>query len=129
MLKILHPHVAAISCKKCSKFACNLKTGEYFKQGAKLIRRGPEGPPCKTDPKICPKGEPGKSDLTRQNQQVLEHYFQCDAVNEWPDDDTVRLNARILKQTILEARELARRRAARSDIERLTMSIMRATGH
>jgi hypothetical protein len=128
MLKILHPHVAAISCKKCSKFACNLKTGEYFTQGNLLVRRGPEGPPCLSDPKICPKGKPGKSDLTLQNQQVLEHYYQCDAVSEWPDDEWVRLNARILKQTIQEARELANRRSSRQDIERLAMAIMRAKG-
>ncbi len=126
---MLHPQVAAIDCRKCSKFACDLKTGKFFERGnGLLIERGPEGPPCRTDKAICPKGEPGKSDLTKQSQQVLQHYLECEAVGEWPDDEIVRQNAAILRSVLDDCRGKRQRKHHRQDIEQLVISLMRSRG-
>jgi len=124
MLQVLHPKVAAIDCRKCAKFAVDLKTGEFFRQGELMIPRGPEGPPCRQDKKICPKGEPGKSDLTKQNQKVLEHYRECRAVGEFPDDDLVRLNARILDQVFDDCEAVKRRRESARDIRQILSTVL-----
>ena len=76
----------------------DLETGKPLLNGKRKIRRGPAGPPCRNDATACPKGAPGKSELTVQNAQVLQHYMECRAVGQFPDDPLVRQNAALLHQ-------------------------------
>ena len=62
--------------------------------------------PCR-QAKGCPKGTPEKPrSLRPENQRCLEHYRECKAVGQFPDDPIVRRNAAI----ILEVEEEVQRR-------------------
>jgi hypothetical protein len=53
-------------------------------------------PPCQTA-KGCPKGTPDNQvTLLPENQRAYEHYWECRAVNQFPDDPTVKRNAAII---------------------------------
>ncbi len=67
------------------------------------LRLRPKGTPlpCGKCPKI-PLGEPPSpiyaQDLTEQNAQAYQHYLECRAVGQWPEDEIVRRNASFVRQ-------------------------------
>jgi len=99
-LTILHPEVAHRDCQDCEAFVYDEKTGERMKSRGEPVRR-PVGnlPPCRTRANGCPKGTPEQSRaLTDQNWQAYQHYSECRAVGQFPDDPIVRRNAAIIRQ-------------------------------
>ena len=73
----------------------------------KIVERLPIFPaPCRTD-KGCPKGTPeNQRSLTYENEQCYDHYRECRAVNQFPDDPVVRRNAAAIRdvEDIVERR-------------------------
>jgi hypothetical protein len=97
------PHLANLPCSECQKWVYDLKTGKQQLYGGKPVRQHPSGPPCVQEPGICPKGEPGKSDLTYQNLRVLRHFEECRAVGGFPDDGLVKMHAGLLEPIYQDA--------------------------
>ncbi len=64
----------------------------------KIVERLPIFPaPCRTD-KGCPKGNPeSPRSLMSENERCYEHYRECRAVNQFPDDPVVRRNAAAIR--------------------------------
>jgi hypothetical protein len=56
---------------------------------------------------------------------VLEHFLECRATGQWPDDDLVRYHATLLTRIMDECRESLRRRNARNDMADLIGMIAR----
>jgi hypothetical protein len=67
--------------------------------------------PCRLRANGCPKGTPETSRaLTDANWQAYQHYCECRAVGQFPDDAIVRRNAAIIREASDSAeRELALR--------------------
>lgn len=64
-------------------------------------------PPCRTS-KGCPKGTPENSKaLTPDNEQCYQHYCECKAVGQFPDDPIVRRNAAAIEEVLDQSRKLS----------------------
>ena len=62
-----------------------------------MKRAGP--PPCQLDIG-CAKGTiDGQKVLTPRNEKAVDHFMECRAVGQFPDDAQVRRNARIIDET------------------------------
>ena len=111
-LLILHPEVAHRDCSDCEAHVYDEKTGRRMEHAGKPVRR-PIGtlPPCRTRANGCPKGTPEDSRaLTDTNWQAYQHYCECRAVGQFPDDPIVRRNAALIREAADSAeRELALR--------------------
>ncbi len=85
---------------------------------AKSCRNIPKARHASPNQVVCPKGKPGESDLTPQNQRVYDHFRNCRATGTFPDDGLVQMHAAILepifsraerdRQTMNMATEMAR---------------------
>ena len=54
--------------------------------------------PCRDPRRGCPKGTPEEPrTLTPENEMCYQHYLECRAVRQWPDDSVVRRNAAIIR--------------------------------
>lgn len=105
-LLLLHPAVANRSCDDCRKYLYHDKPGQFgdaVTRGGRPVRRPLNTlPPCA----YCPKQPPTvperdrtpltAEDLSEKNWQAYQHYGECKAVGEFPDDDIVRRNAAIV---------------------------------
>ena len=101
-LAILHPGIAWRDCADCETHVYDEKTGRRMEHGGKPMKR-PKGnlAPCRTRANGCPKGTPEASRaLNERNQRAYQHYLECRAVNQWPDDGIVRRNASIIRQVM-----------------------------
>lgn len=104
-LLFTHPKYATRSCIACRKYVFNEETGNVERDrngnpeerpaGIKLLCELP-GP---FEGTCCPKGTP-KSNiaLSDQNWLAYQHYQECRAVGQFPDDPVVRRNASIIRQ-------------------------------
>lgn len=107
-LLLAHPEVAYRPCEACLKYAYDHTTGK--------LRRNPDGTPqlrppgtkapCETTVKaprdvrqrICPKIAPDAGiELSGRNREALEHYLECRAVGQFPQDPIVARNARLIR--------------------------------
>ncbi len=62
--------------------------------------------PCRTDAG-CPKGTPENSkSLSPRNHLVYQHWKECKAVGQFPDDEIVRKNAAIIQELVDQSKEL-----------------------
>lgn len=111
-LVILHPEVAYRDCTDCEAFVYDEKTGKKLERQGKPVPR-PRGTkaPCRLRENGCAKGTPENSrTLTEANWQAYQHYSECRAVGQFPDDPIVRRNAAIIREAADSAeRELALR--------------------
>ena len=101
-LLILHPEVAYRDCPDCEAFVYDEKTGERLERQGQPVPR-PKGTraPCRLRINGCPKGTPeSPKSLTEANWLAYEHYSQCRAVGQFPDDPIVRRNAAIIRQAV-----------------------------
>lgn len=107
MLMLAHPEVAYRPCDLCKKFMFNHKTGELLKNkdGSPTERPAHSKVPCefsKTSSidvrkRACPKVSPDAGiELSEKNRNAYEHYRECRAVSQFPDDPIVRRNAAII---------------------------------
>jgi hypothetical protein len=104
-LLLTHPRIADVDCGHCLEviydfdpqskgYAQPVKSRK--KDGSYYRRHAGAPPPCRTE-RGCPKGTPERSRaLTPQNQAAYEHYLECRAVGQFPDDPIVRANAAVI---------------------------------
>lgn len=109
MLRWTGGAVASRDCKSCCLWQWDDNTNEIqlYRGGKRLPRRGP--PLCWYGNSKCPKGifQRPKT-LFMMNEMALQHWYQCDAVGQFPDDPIVREHAGILnsmRQNIRDNRE------------------------
>lgn len=95
-----HPEVATRDCRLCQKWIFDEETGlrTLDRDGKPEPRFFACPPPCQTD-RGCPKGTPEKSrSLNKRNEQCYQHYCECRAVGQFPDEPVVRRNAAIIRE-------------------------------
>ena len=111
-----HPEIATRPCDSCRKYFYRddgtIDTAKDWVDGqeveVKKLRPDPDGVPCNTDAG-CPKGH--YSEPTELSENLLEcydHYLECRAVGQFPDDPLVRRSAAIIHQ-VEKSCERARR--------------------
>lgn len=97
-LLIEYPAIAFRDCGHCQLYHYDEETGQPYegRDGQPARRHKGCPPPCRNHIG-CPKGTPENSKaLSPKNQQAYEHYRECKAVGQFPDDATVRRNAAII---------------------------------
>lgn len=112
-LAILHPEVAFRDCTDCEMHVYDEKTGERLKlaNGQPMARPRGTCAPCRFRDNGCPKGTPEMSKgLSDRNWKAWQHYRECRAVGQFPDDAIVRRNAAIIRAATEAAEETLRRR-------------------
>lgn len=118
---IVHPLVAYRDCSSCRKWMYSEKTGEIEKKNQRDVPRGNSLPPCELPSVGCKKGHYNNQKvLSDRNYQAYRHYQECKAIGDFPDDSVVRMNARIISQTI----ELADRHDRSTQLGQLTGLMM-----
>lgn len=106
-LLLVHPEVATRDCNDCQKYVYDEKTGQRaLFRGKPIPRPASTGPPCHYGPDRCPKVSPD-SGLALSDKHVItyNHYLECRAVGQFPDDAVVRRNARVIYVAEREAQE------------------------
>lgn len=104
-----HRPIALIPCEICEKYVCDDQTkafsfGRDGKPELRLVDIGVEFlAPCRDPARGCPKGTPeNQKTLNESNQVCYDHFRECEAVGQFPDDPIVRRNAALIKDTIRE---------------------------
>lgn len=97
-LLLRFPKIASRDCRDCLLHVYDETTGKRNEFRGEPIKRNPRrGPPCTTEAK-CPKGHHSDPiQLSEWNEQAYQHYRTCKAVGDFPDDEIVRRNARIIR--------------------------------
>ncbi|MCH9725557.1 MAG: hypothetical protein K0U86_11750 [Planctomycetes bacterium] len=99
-LLLFHPKVAFRDCEHCLDFVYNEETGQTrVTSRGECCKRLPTVPaPCRTS-KGCPKGTPENQNvLSEKNMRAYQHWKECKAIGQFPDDPTVRRNAVIIQE-------------------------------
>lgn len=97
-LLIENPAITFRDCEQCQIFHYNEETGKPYERrdGQPAKRHWGCPPPCRTQVG-CPKGTPENSKaLSPKNLQAYEHYRECKAVGQFPEDSIIRRNAAII---------------------------------
>lgn len=100
-LLLTAPQVAFRDCDHCQAFVYDEKTGKMqtYGQGKPVPRPKSCPSPCRLPHVGCPKGTPeSPKSLNEANWLAYEHYHECRAVGQFPDDPIVRRNARVIRQ-------------------------------
>ena len=105
LLVLQHPMLDARDCDHCQKYFYDddPQSSHYGFPRTKhngtdelRLRDWSCPPPCQT-PKGCPVGTFDKPvRLTPENRLAYDHYLECKAVGEFPNDSIVRRNAAII---------------------------------
>lgn len=108
ILDLTDTKLASRSCTDCQKYW-------YQSNGLVLIRNStgekelrPEFalPSCRTE-FGCPKGTPeNQKSLNVSNEWAWRHFRQCEVLGQFPDDDIVRYNTRVIRQAIQKAEQI-----------------------
>ena len=95
---MLHPQVAVRDCNHCKAWQYDEETGEVTKRGGQPVKRpDPSKTPCRLRGIGCPKGTPeNPKSLYPKNQHAYQHYLECRAVGQFPDDPLVKKHAAII---------------------------------
>src|SRR4051812_6923216 len=99
LLLTQHPELANRSCDFCLKIYHNQHGETFENRDGTLMKRDESCPPeCQT-PKGCPKGTPeNPKTLNERNLRCYEHYPECRATGQFPDDPIVRHNAAVIRE-------------------------------
>ena len=91
-----HPELASRDCNQCTIFQYDEK-GERVKRRGRDLRRPPGiGPPCRYGK--CDKGTAERQrTLTAYNRVAYQHYLECKATADFPDDPIVKRNAALIR--------------------------------
>lgn len=99
-LERLYPNTARLSCEDCQKWWVDPLSGEYVEVGKGRLERGTAPLLCNTKDG-CPAGKPGQQRrLSPRNKLAYQHYLECEATGNFPDDCIVAKNAKIIKSAI-----------------------------
>lgn len=103
-LLLFHPVIAFRDCQHCLQHVYwelpdDAEYGKPLVRGGNPVKRNKATPPpCRTK-SGCKKGTPEKpKSLTPKNLEAYEHYRQCRAVGQFPDDAIVKQNAAAIRQ-------------------------------
>lgn len=105
LLVLQHPMLDARDCSHCREFFYDddPQSPHYGFPRKKhngtdeLRKRDWSCPPSCETPRGCPVGHHEKPcRLTPENRQAYEHYLECKAIGDFPDDPIVRRNAAII---------------------------------
>ena len=125
---MLHPDLAERDCEHCKKYLYDAHGNPVPTRAAQItgedgdyrLREASSPPECRT-PKGCPKGTPEKPNtLNFNNAMAFEHYQECKATSQWPDDSVVRRNAVLIR----EIEDYAKRIGHRMEYERTRQLLM-----
>ncbi len=115
-LILAHPEVAYRSCEDCKKWMYNHETGEIVEHNGKpMLRVKGVKLPCEASvgqkfdvrQRACAKVAPDAGvELSEKNLQAYQHYRECKAVGEFPNDPIVRQNAVTIGELIENHKEL-----------------------
>jgi hypothetical protein len=122
-LALLHPDVAARSCGDCRRFQYLDEPGKFAaapmrRQGLPVLRPKGTLTPCSwcdKQPADVPPHErtPDTAvELSPKNWRAYQHYLECKAVGQFPDDPIVRRNAALFAQAEKVADRVAQLNAA-----------------
>jgi hypothetical protein len=106
MLLVRHPKIAAMDCRLCEKYIVNdLWDFEIGRDGHLEERLQDCGPSflaaCRDPRRGCPKGSPEQpKTLSPANQICFEHFKECSAVGQFPDDSVVKRNAAAIREVL-----------------------------
>lgn len=95
-----------MDCRICEKYMTDkdwrLTFGRDDMPELRILNCGPSFlAPCRDKSRGCPKGTPeNQKVLSEENRQCYEHYLECVAVGEFPDDSVVRRNAVVIRELI-----------------------------
>lgn len=111
ILELTQPQFAKRDCSDCKKWWYDDDTGKVVMKGGKpLLRPADSVLLCQTEAG-CPKGTPENSKaLSPRNRMAWNHFRDCAAVGQFPDDPIVRRNARVIRSAMAVAAK--RKRAA-----------------
>jgi len=106
MLAWARPEIDQLDCNDCFRFLYNIDTGEVQKWRGKPAKRPTDvPPPCGK----CPKQGPDKqTTLTVANRECVQHYLECRATGQFPDDPLVKRHAAILQMVEKEVEKIDR---------------------
>lgn len=101
-LILSHPQVAFRDCTLCQKYVYDEATGravQHPPHSGRPVPRPPNAPPpCRIAGLGCPKGTPEDPlILSEINRAAWQHYRECRATGNFPDDPIVRRNAAIIR--------------------------------
>lgn len=72
---------------------------DEFKSPCRDLRVGKDGRRERT----CPKGSPeNPKTLSPENELCYEHFLECQAVGQFPDDSVVRRNAKVIVEVLAD---------------------------
>jgi hypothetical protein len=115
LLVLLHPGVAHRDCAECAKWMYE-ESGALCKhpETGEPIRRAPGvSTPCRIKGVGCPKGTPdAKKSLTPQNERCYQHYLECKATGQWPNDSLVRRHAGLISRLEGQVEDMRQQRLA-----------------
>lgn len=104
-LLVEHPEMQNVNCDDCRKWQMDPLTGKISVRGGKPLERLPEDVLLCDTARGCPKGTWKKPfDLSIKNQLAFNHYLECRAIGQFPDDAIVRRNAAIIANEMTNAR-------------------------
>lgn len=102
-LILFHPELAYRDCQHCLKYLYEEETGKLREFGGEPVERIKPAP-CRTGD--CPKGTPeNPKTLSDKNLQAYQHWKECKAVGQFPDDAIVRKNASMIQELVDQAKE------------------------
>ncbi|QDU53542.1 hypothetical protein Pan110_59340 [Gimesia panareensis] len=104
-LLLLHPDLYFRDCQHCLKYIYDEETGELQKFHGEPCKRVVPAPCCNPKhpkfPGSCPKRTAEKPKvLSSKNAKTYQHWKECKAVGQFPDDDIVRQNAAIIQEIV-----------------------------
>ncbi|WP_417386929.1 hypothetical protein [Gimesia sp.] len=105
---LFHPEVAFRDCDHCQDYLYDETTGKVKMFHGEPVERLPSVPaPCRC--KGCPKGTPERQKvLSPKNYRTYQHWKECKAVGQFPDDAIVRNHAAIIQELHDLAEEIRR---------------------
>ena len=133
ILQLCHPEVAYRSCEDCKAWMYD-DNGEVNRDRNGKPRARPKGAktPCEYPGQYkdadhpagtrCPKVSPeSNAELSQENQMSYQHYLECRAVGQFPDDGIVRRNA----ATILQIEQMVDRMNSNQALRNIIQSTRR----
>lgn len=119
LLVLQHPMIAIRDCGHCQEYFYDddPRSPQYGNPRTKhngtdeLRKRDSSCPPLCRTPRGCPNGTPEEPQrLTDQNRAAYQHYRECQAVGDFPNDPVVRQNAMIIRaveESVAQAKQEA----------------------
>jgi hypothetical protein len=105
------PQLALRDCGDCERHVYNERTGRRSMHAGRPVER-PAGTraPCRLPHVGCLKGTPeAPRALSIQNRLAYQHYEECLAVGEFPDDPIVRRHAMLIRSVEASVRDRQRK--------------------